>query len=214
MHITLTGNLGSGKSTISKIFANKYGYEIYSTGKVIREFAAERGLSVLEMNQLMEKDNSFDHLIDDRVRQVSIERKEDLFLDSRLAWHFAVDTFKVFLSVDITADDIAIDLNLQVNPLAHRSRVAHLTVLRLRAVATYLYGVLCIGPAANVPPRVVVFVLIVEDDEESLCSGVFAGTERHSVCRTFKRGVADASAALIVISAVCSLFLYSVANAP
>ena len=101
MHITLTGNLGSGKSTISKIFANKYGYEIYSTGKVIREFAAERGLSVLEMNQLMEKDNSFDHLIDDRVRQVSIERKEDLFFDSRLAWHFAVDTFKVFLSVDI-----------------------------------------------------------------------------------------------------------------
>ena len=65
MHITLTGNLGSGKSTISKIFANKYGYEIYSTGKVIREFAAERGLSVLEMNQLMEKDNSFDHLIDE-----------------------------------------------------------------------------------------------------------------------------------------------------
>lgn len=101
MHITLTGNLGSGKSTISKIFANKYGYEIYSTGKVIREFAAERGLSVLEMNQLMEKDNSFDHLIDDRVRQVSIERKDDLFFDSRLAWHFAVDTFKVFLSVNI-----------------------------------------------------------------------------------------------------------------
>ena len=120
----------------------------------------------------------------------------------------------VFLSVDITADDIAIDLNLQVNPLAHRSRVAHLTVLRLRAVATYLYGVLCIGPAANVPPRVVVFVLIVEDDEESLCSAVFAGTESHSVCRTFKRGVADASAALIVISAACCLFLYTVANAP
>ncbi|MBR5733458.1 MAG: dephospho-CoA kinase, partial [Lachnospiraceae bacterium] len=27
MHITLTGNLGSGKSTISKIFSDK-GYEI------------------------------------------------------------------------------------------------------------------------------------------------------------------------------------------
>ena len=101
MHITLTGNLGSGKSTISRLMAEKYGYEIYSTGKVIREFAAEKGLSVLEMNQLMEKDNSYDHLIDDRTRQISIERKDDLFFDSRLAWHFAVNTFKVFLSVDL-----------------------------------------------------------------------------------------------------------------
>ena len=101
MHITLTGNLGSGKSTISHIMSEKYGYEIYSTGTVVREFADERGLSVLEMNQLMGRDNSFDHLIDDRTRQVSLERKEDLFFDSRLAWHFAVNTFKVFLAVDI-----------------------------------------------------------------------------------------------------------------
>jgi cytidylate kinase len=39
MHITLTGNLGSGKSTIAKIMAEKYGYEIYSTGKIQRELA-------------------------------------------------------------------------------------------------------------------------------------------------------------------------------
>lgn len=101
MHITMTGNLGSGKSTLSKLVAAAKGYEIYSTGKIQREFAAERGLSVLEMNELMQKDHSFDNLIDDRVRQTSIEHKEDLFFDSRLAWHFAVNTFKVFLSVDI-----------------------------------------------------------------------------------------------------------------
>ena len=101
MHITMTGNLGSGKSTISKIMAEKYGYEIYSTGKIQRELAEERGLTVLEMNQLMQKDHSFDNIIDDRTRQISIERKEDVFFDSRLAWHFAVNTFKVFLSVSI-----------------------------------------------------------------------------------------------------------------
>ena len=64
MHITLTGNLGSGKSTIAKIMSEKYGFEIYSTGSIIRELAKERGLSVLEMNKLMQQDNSFDHIID------------------------------------------------------------------------------------------------------------------------------------------------------
>ncbi len=100
MHITLTGNLGSGKSTISKIFSD-HGYEIYSTGKIQRTLAAERGLTVLEMNKLMETDHSFDNIIDETTTRLSKEHTEDLFFDSRLAWHFAVNSFKIFLSVDI-----------------------------------------------------------------------------------------------------------------
>ena len=101
MHITLTGNLGSGKSTICRLMSGEYGYEVYSTGKIMRELAAERGLTVLEMNRLMETDHSFDNIIDETVTKISKEAKEDLFFDSRLAWHFAVNSFKVFLSVDI-----------------------------------------------------------------------------------------------------------------
>ncbi len=101
MHITLTGNLGSGKSTIANIMSEKYGFEIYSTGKIQRELAEERGLTVLEMNKLMQQDHSFDNIIDDRTTQLSIESKKDLFFDSRLAWHFAKNAFKVFLSVSI-----------------------------------------------------------------------------------------------------------------
>ena len=101
MHITLTGNLGSGKSTISRLMSEKYGYEIYSTGKIQRQLAAERGLTVLEMNRLMQTDHSFDNIIDDTTRRISMDATEDLFFDSRLAWHFAVNSFKVFLAVDI-----------------------------------------------------------------------------------------------------------------
>ena len=101
MHIALTGNLGSGKSTIAKIMQEKYGYEIYSTGKIQRELAEERGLTVLEMNKLMQEDHSFDNIIDERVTKLSIESEKELFFDSRLAWHFAKNVFKVFLSVGI-----------------------------------------------------------------------------------------------------------------
>ena len=101
MHITLTGNLGSGKSTIAKIMSEKYGFEIYSTGSIIRELAKERHLSVLEMNKLMQQDNSFDHIIDERTTRTSVESEKELFFDSRLAWYFAKNAFKVFLSVSI-----------------------------------------------------------------------------------------------------------------
>lgn len=44
MHITITGRLGSGKTTVCRILSDKYGYEIYSTGKINRAIAAERAL--------------------------------------------------------------------------------------------------------------------------------------------------------------------------
>ncbi len=102
MHITLTGNLGSGKSTLSKILEAEYGYEIFSTGKVIRQIAEEQGVSVLEMNKLMEKDHKYDHMIDDTTARISREQKDKkLLFDSRLAWNFVEESFKVFLSVSL-----------------------------------------------------------------------------------------------------------------
>lgn len=103
MHITLTGNLGSGKSTLGKILEAEYGYKIFSTGEVIRQIAEEHGVSVLEMNKMMEKDHKYDHMIDDTTARISREQKEKkLLFDSRLAWNFVEDSFKVFLSVSLS----------------------------------------------------------------------------------------------------------------
>ena len=102
MHITLTGNLGSGKSTLSKILEKDYGFEVFSTGKIIREIAKEQGISVLEMNKLMKEDSKYDHMIDDTSARISREQKEkDILFDSRLAWNFVEESFKVFLSVSL-----------------------------------------------------------------------------------------------------------------
>lgn len=102
MHITLTGNLGSGKSTICKLLNEKYGYETYSTGKVQRQLAAEHNMSVLEMNRLMCSDKKYDNMIDDAVTRISRENQDKkLIFDSRLAWNFVDRSFKVFLSVSL-----------------------------------------------------------------------------------------------------------------
>ena len=112
MHITITGNLGSGKSTICKILEDKYGFEIYSTGKVQREIAREMNITTLEMNQLMCSDHKYDTMIDDTTARISREnRDKNIIFDSRLAWNFVEQSYKVFLSVslDVAAERIMND---------------------------------------------------------------------------------------------------------
>jgi cytidylate kinase len=101
MLISITGKLGSGKSTICNILKERYGYEIYSTGTINREFARRLGISTLELNERLKEDPALDKEIDGTVTKLSIEKKDEkLIFDSRMAWHFAKDTFKIFLTID------------------------------------------------------------------------------------------------------------------
>lgn len=112
MHITITGNLGSGKSTIARLLSEKYNFEVYSTGKIQRELARQMNLSTLELNQLMMSDRKYDHMIDDETARISRENKDkNIIFDSRLAWHFVEHSFKVFVSVslDVAAERIMND---------------------------------------------------------------------------------------------------------
>lgn len=102
MHITITGNLVSGKSTICKLLNEEYNFDVYSTGKVQREVARQMNLSTLELNQLMCSDHKYDTMIDDATERISRENKDkDIIFDSRLAWHFVENSFKVFLSISL-----------------------------------------------------------------------------------------------------------------
>lgn len=112
MHITITGRLGSGKSTVAKLIAAKHDYTYYSTGTIMRELAAEAGLSICDYNKRIADDPTEDRKIDDRTREVAIERRdENMIFDSRMAWFFAPDTFKVYVTVDpaVAAARVKID---------------------------------------------------------------------------------------------------------
>ena len=102
MHITITGNLGSGKSTICKLLNETYQFEVYSTGKVQREIASKMNMTTLELNQLMCSDHKYDTMIDDETTRISRDNKDkNIIFDSRLAWHFVESSFKVFVSVSL-----------------------------------------------------------------------------------------------------------------
>ena len=109
MLISITGRLGSGKSTVCNIMKERYGFEIFSTGTINREYARRLGITTLELNKRLNEDPSLDHEIDGTVTKLSEERKDDkLIFDSRMAWHFAKNTFKIFLTIDpmVAADRV------------------------------------------------------------------------------------------------------------
>lgn len=103
MFITITGELGSGKTTIAKILNQEYGFDFYSTGSIQREIAKEKGITTLELNQQMSNDvnNAYDKMIDDKTVEISQKNiQKNIVFDSRMAWHFVEKSFKVYVTVD------------------------------------------------------------------------------------------------------------------
>lgn len=98
--ICISGELGSGKSAVSKLIAQRLGYEYFSAGMFFRELAEKMGISVLEVNRLSEMDSSIDRMVDSRIIEVG-KIKQNIIFDSRMAWHFVNQSFKVYLTIDI-----------------------------------------------------------------------------------------------------------------
>lgn len=96
--ITITGDLGSGKSTVARKASELTGARRYSTGDAQRKLAQQRGISTLELNILAETDPSVDKEIDSVFKKLASEN-EDLIVDSRMAWHFLPESVKIRLTV-------------------------------------------------------------------------------------------------------------------
>lgn len=98
MNITITGNLGSGKSSVCKKLKEK-GMDVISSGTLFRQIAEEKHLSVTELNELAKTDKSVDNLLDQRSTELG-QKLDNTVFDSRLGWHFIPDSFKVFFIVN------------------------------------------------------------------------------------------------------------------
>ena len=98
--ITIAGRPGSGKSATSKLVAEKLGYEHFSSGDLFRALGEERGLDVLRANRSAEQNTELDHLVDEKLRQIGRD-EDNKVIDSRTAWHWMPQSFKVFLDLDL-----------------------------------------------------------------------------------------------------------------
>lgn len=97
--VVLNGDLGSGKTTVSVVLAERLGVRRVSIGDLYRRMAAEHDMTALQFNLHSELDDKVDHLIDQLQHDIAASG-ERLVVDSRLAWHFFRDAFKVHLITD------------------------------------------------------------------------------------------------------------------
>jgi len=103
MLIALSGPPGSGTSTVGAGLAERLGYEHVSGGDIFRELASERDLTLAELNELAETDDSIDRDLDRRLRATAADA-EELVLESRLAGWMAGEHADLKLWLDASLE--------------------------------------------------------------------------------------------------------------
>jgi cytidylate kinase len=110
MRITLSGDLGSGKSSVGRRLSELLGIRYVSAGELFREIGQISNMDALATNLAAETNTDIDAKVDARTQQ--LDRDEpDFIIDSRMAWHFVTNAVRVFLSVrpETAAERIAAD---------------------------------------------------------------------------------------------------------
>ncbi len=98
MKITISGMIGSGKSTVADEISKRLGYQRFSSGDFMREIAKEKGISLIDLSKIAETDPSVDKEIDQR--QIKFGKAHNNFvIDGRLSWYFIPDSVKIYLDV-------------------------------------------------------------------------------------------------------------------
>lgn len=97
--VSISGTPAAGKSTIGRAISKHLNFPFLSTGDIMRDFAQEEGVSILEIGRLAQQDRSYDDKVDDRLRELS-DSNRNVVIDSRMAWFFLKHSFSVHVVVD------------------------------------------------------------------------------------------------------------------
>ncbi|MDD2678572.1 MAG: cytidylate kinase family protein [Candidatus Nanoarchaeia archaeon] len=98
MKITITGDVGSGKSTVAKLAAKELKLKYYSTGMMFRKLAADMQISLKELGERAKADKRIDKRIDDYQKKLG-QIEDDFILEGRLGFHFMPESIKICLRV-------------------------------------------------------------------------------------------------------------------
>ena len=98
--ISITGDLASGQSTVSKMLAEELDFHLYRNGAYFRQLAIEKGMSVTEFGEYVENHPDIDKEIEKSATEYA-KTHENIVIDAKMGWYAVPESFKVYLKVDI-----------------------------------------------------------------------------------------------------------------
>ncbi|MCK5107263.1 MAG: AAA family ATPase [Nanoarchaeota archaeon] len=96
MIISITGDQGSGKSTVGKLLAKKLNFNYYYTGGYMRKMAENYDMTFEEFAKYAITHKEIDLELDEWQSQIG-KKEDNLIMDGHIAWHFIPSSIKVFL---------------------------------------------------------------------------------------------------------------------
>jgi cytidylate kinase len=98
--ITISGQAGSGKSTIAKLLSRRLHLQHYSMGDLRRKMAEERAMTLAELNRLGETQDFTDRDVDEFQKKLG-EQEDGFVIDGRTSWYFIPRSLKVYLDANL-----------------------------------------------------------------------------------------------------------------
>lgn len=105
MIIVIGGTPGSGKSTAVELLSETHGLKVLSSGKIFRDEAVRRGMTLLEFSKFAQKHSNIDQDLDRKMTQMVLEMGQagDLIVDSRLQAYLLEREGAKFFGVHVDA---------------------------------------------------------------------------------------------------------------
>jgi predicted cytidylate kinase len=104
MRITISGPIGSGKTTVCNLLSQRLGYKSVVSGNIFREMAKEHGMTLAEFGALCERDMRYDRMLDERMVEIARDNP-DIILEGRLVAYMldknGIPALKFFLTADL-----------------------------------------------------------------------------------------------------------------
>lgn len=116
--ITLSGEVGSGKSSAGRILADLLGWSFESFGNSARKRADEMGMSIVDFQKYCQVNPEFDCSLDAEYAS-KCNKLTDTVIDFRMGYRFIENGFHVFLCVGLEEAKRRLKIDMREGESAH-----------------------------------------------------------------------------------------------